>query len=110
LVIDDGSIDWDYKLLEKLDDRIQVIRLTGRGVSHARNIGMQHAKGEFIAFLDADDVWFPGKLQAQIQYLDSHKEAGVVFGGFSRWIADEDGTYLPAHQLMKSCEETSPLA
>ncbi|PZO18569.1 MAG: glycosyl transferase family 2 [Burkholderiales bacterium] len=105
LIIDDGSIDWNYKLLEELDARIQVICLTGTGVSHARNVGMQHAKGEFIAFLDADDVWFPGKLRAQIRYLDAHEEVGVVFGGFSRWITDESGVFIPAHRLMKSCEE-----
>lgn len=100
LVIDDGSDDDDYTRLGAMDPRIQVVRLSGCGVSKARNVGMEKARGRYIAFLDADDVWFPGKLEAQIQYLDRNPSVGVVFGGFVRWVADEAGQFQPASELV----------
>ncbi|MDR3542778.1 MAG: glycosyltransferase [Desulfocapsaceae bacterium] len=100
IIVDDGSTDYDYTQLESYDSRIQVIRLDGFGVSHARNVGMAASRGEFIAFLDADDVWFPGKLLAQLRYFEKHPEVGVVFGGFVKWEARDDGQHPPASLLM----------
>ncbi len=103
LLIDDGSTDADYQQFESIDVRVHVTRLEGVGVSRARNTGMAQARGEFLAFLDADDVWFPGKLEAQVRYLDLHREVGVVFGGFTRWQADTQGRFAPAHELVQNC-------
>lgn len=103
LVVNDGSNDGDYDALHKIDGRILVHHLTGRGVSSARNFGMACAKGDLIAFLDADDVWFPGKLQAQVRYFQEHGEAGVVFGGFLRWEADQEGKFALPTSLMSDC-------
>ena len=103
VVINDGSTDGNYDELTQKDPRIRVLHLTGNGVSTARNHGMQAAQGELIAFLDADDVWFPGKLQAQVRYMEAHPEVGVVFGGFLRWEAGADGTFAPAAKLMSDC-------
>lgn len=103
VVIDDGSTDGDYDALSNTDPRIRVLHLAGRGVSTARNHGMQVARGELIAFLDADDVWFPGKLAAQVRYMETHPEVGVVFGGFLKWAAGPDGTFAPAAELMTDC-------
>lgn len=104
LVINDGSTDGDYDALCVIDSRIRVLHLPGNGVSTARNHGMQAARGELIAFLDADDVWFPGKLSAQVRYLDAHPEVGVVFGGFVKWEARTGGVFPPASDLMRDCE------
>lgn len=103
IIIDDGSTDFDYSSLEQQDSRIRVVKLTGRGVSHARNVGMRLARGEFFAFLDADDVWFPGKLEAQIRYFDAHPDVGVVFGQFLRWPPDADGKFPTAASLSTDC-------
>jgi glycosyltransferase involved in cell wall biosynthesis len=103
ILIDDGSDDFDYFLLCARDVRVRVIRLSGLGVSHARNAGMKLARGEFLAFLDADDVWFPGKLQAQIAYFDAHPNVGLVFGAFARWVADENGLFEKANSLTQDC-------
>lgn len=103
LVMDDGSDDFDYLTLNSYDTRIRVIRLAGGGVSRARNAGMKLAQGRYIAFLDADDVWFPGKLGAQIAYFESHPEVGVVFGAFVKWQQESNGTFPPAASLMTDC-------
>jgi glycosyltransferase involved in cell wall biosynthesis len=103
LVIDDGSTDDDYQRLTTISPTIRVIRLEGRGVSFARNTGMHQARGRYIAFLDADDVWFPGKLQAQIRHLESHPDVGVVFGGFIKWSADANGVFPSARSLEQDC-------
>jgi glycosyltransferase involved in cell wall biosynthesis len=107
IVIDDGSDDFDYLSLQTLDTRIRVIRLEGVGVSRARNTGMSAARGELIAFLDADDVWFPGKLEAQVRYFERHPEVGVVFGRFIRWTQDESGSFAPAASMVSDCSAIS---
>lgn len=103
LLVDDGSKDGDYSQFEKIDCRVRVIRLEGIGVSGARNAGLSQARGDLMAFLDADDVWFPGKLRAQVRYFDGHPKVGVVFGGFARWQANEQGAFVPAASLMSDC-------
>lgn len=107
LLVDDGSTDGDYQQFAQLDPRVRVIRLDGLGVSRARNVGMAQSRGRLIAFLDADDVWFPGKLAAQVRYFDQHPEVGVVFGGFTRWTADASGTFEPASTWMSDCSQVT---
>ncbi|MDO9504988.1 glycosyltransferase family A protein [Hydrogenophaga sp.] len=103
LLINDGSTDDDYDRYALEDARVRVIHLAGTGVAAARNVGTGQARGELIAFLDADDVWFPGKLAAQVRYMDSHPEVGVVFGSFLRWESGPDGAFAPAASLMTDC-------
>ena len=105
LLINDGSTDDNYDRYALQDSRIRVIHLTGTGVSRARNVGMAQSRGDLIAFLDADDIWFPGKLMAQVQYFDSHPEAGVVFGKFIRWPALPEGGFAPASALTEDASQ-----
>lgn len=107
LLIDDGSTDDDYDRYAPPDQRVRVIHLTGTGVSRARNVGMAQSRGEFIAFLDADDVWFPGKLEAQVRYFDAHPDVGVVFGKFIRWPALPGGGFAPASSLIQDVSQLS---
>ncbi|MCK4441816.1 MAG: glycosyltransferase family 2 protein [Sulfurovaceae bacterium] len=66
IVVDDGSSDKSCEIVESItDDRINLIHKKNGGVSSARNRGIKEAKGEYIAFLDADDEWLPNKLQKQ---------------------------------------------
>lgn len=95
IVIDDGSRDGTAECAESFGERVKVIRQANAGVAAARNKGLAEARGELIAFLDADDVWLPGKLKAQVEYLHAHPETGVVYGVFSRWHAKPDGSFDP---------------
>jgi glycosyltransferase involved in cell wall biosynthesis len=103
IIVNDGSTDYDYALLEEIDPRVKVLDLSGCGVSTARNKGMQHARGTYIAFLDADDVWFPGKLEAQISYFNFHPEVGVVYGKFIKWHPDANGVFPAAESSWVNC-------
>lgn len=70
IVVDDGSEDDTMRLLAPYEDALHILRRERPGgVSAARNAGLMAAQGEWIAFLDSDDLWIPGKLRAQLDYL-----------------------------------------
>lgn len=80
IVIDDGSKDRTLELLHNIiDERLKVFSYQNGGVAVARNRGISHATGEFIAFLDHDDLWTPDKLELQLAALQQHPEAGVAY-------------------------------
>jgi len=72
IIVDNCSTDKSREIVENIDDdRIKLIKLdfNSGGPARPRNIGLEHAKGEYIAFLDADDVWLEDKLQKQVEIL-----------------------------------------
>lgn len=96
VVVDDGSKDGTPDAAEQFGSRVKVLRQDNSGPAAARNSGIAAARGDFITFLDADDVWLPGKVSMQVQYLQHHPDVGVVFGGFLHWCPQPDGSYLAA--------------
>lgn len=109
LVCDDGSTDGSSDIAQryatKEPSRIRYLTHEGggnRGASAARNLGLQHARGEIFGLLDGDDVWLPDKLAAQVAILDARPDADVVYGATLYWNswtgAPEDASrdYLPA--------------
>ena len=73
LIVNDGSSDGtDRDWSDAVDPRIRYLRTRHRGVSAARNLGIQQARSPWIAFLDSDDTWLPNKLETQLTALDSH--------------------------------------
>ncbi|MDP1853777.1 MAG: glycosyltransferase [Candidatus Omnitrophota bacterium] len=66
IVVDDGSTDNTKELLAKYNGKIQYVYKTNSGVSAARNLGINLSKGEYLAFLDSDDMWLPEKLEKQM--------------------------------------------
>jgi len=80
IVIDDGSVDHTEKYVLSLrDPRLRLISQTNQGASAARNNGIIHARGEYIAFLDDDDLWHPTKLEKQLRILEESPEVGLVY-------------------------------
>lgn len=70
IVVDDGSEDDTMRVLEAYNNAVRILRRESPGgVSAARNAGLMVARGEWIAFLDSDDLWLPGKLRAQLDYF-----------------------------------------
>ena len=96
LVIDDGSTDGTADWVNSLSDRsIQLITQKNGGCASARNCGIQAAKGDYIAFLDADDIWEPSKLEKQAHILETSATVGVV----NTWISNIDSQGQPIGNL-----------
>jgi len=82
VVVDDGSTDSTVERLEQWGDKIRVVRQANSGPSSARNNGVRVAAGEYVAFLDADDVWMPGKLARTVEALDNAPGAALAYSNF----------------------------
>lgn len=93
IIVDDGSRDGSVRITQdwrNRDARITLLTHPGcenQGISASRNLGMSRSTGQLIAFLDADDVWLPGKLAAQVTILDAHPEAAMTFAAAERWYS-----------------------
>ena len=107
IVIDDGSTDNTLEVLSGINDpRLRVITTDNGGIGAARNHGLDHAQGDYIAFLDADDVWMPKKLEIQLQIIQENPEVNFVFTNAVRF--NESGifersifSYVPELQQAK---------
>jgi glycosyltransferase involved in cell wall biosynthesis len=84
IVIDDGSTDYTRDILEPYQKQIRYIQQINQGVAAARNRGIAIAKGNLIAFLDADDYFLPDKLSAQAAIFQGRKDLGIVHSGWQR--------------------------
>lgn len=87
LVVDDGSTDGTIDRLRQYAKHIHYVYQENAGASAARNRALSLSTGEYIAYLDADDVWYPTKLERQIAFLDTNKEYGLVHSDVS--VIDE---------------------
>jgi glycosyltransferase involved in cell wall biosynthesis len=93
IVVNDGSQDATLEIINSINDyRIKVFSYPNTGVSASRNRGIDQAKGEFIAFLDADDLWTSDKLEKQLKALQANPQAALAYS-WSDWI-DESGHFL----------------
>ncbi len=77
IVVDDGSNDGTYQLIEKRYPSIRLFKQSNKGVSSARNLGIKKSRGDWIAFLDSDDEWLPDKLRYQINSIE--KNPNILF-------------------------------
>ena len=89
IVVDDGSTDDTRAQLEKFNHQIKYLYQQNQGVSATRNTGIRLAQGEYIAFLDSDDLWLADKLMIQTQILDNDPGIGLTYSRVV--IQDENG-------------------
>ncbi len=116
IVVDDGSVDDTADIAKLYKDDVRYIYQSNQGHAAAKNTGISVAEGEFIAFLDADDLWAPHKLRAQIGFLIENPEIGYVISRMrvflepgARWpyqldeeyFASDPAGYLPSTLVVK---------
>jgi glycosyltransferase involved in cell wall biosynthesis len=112
LLVDDGSTDSSSELAQgyaaQNPRRVRYLEHPGHqnhGISESRNLGLGQAKGKYIAFLDADDVWLPHKLERQVAVMKSHPQAGMCYGLTQYWyswtekMGDRDRDYVQMHNI-----------
>jgi glycosyltransferase involved in cell wall biosynthesis len=89
IVVDDGSTDETPAVAASFGDRIRYLRQENRGRAGAWNTGVAAARGEFVAWLDSDDLWLPGRLARQVPMLEARPAAGLLYSAVG--YIDEDG-------------------
>lgn len=89
IVVDDGSRDGSVALVRDRFPTVHVVEQTNQGVATARNTGIARARGYWIAFVDADDIWLPGKLQAQLDAMALMPACRMSYTAWQVWPCDE---------------------
>ena len=91
IVVDDGSTDRTAELLQGYGDRVRFFRQDNRGPSAARNLGVRHARGRWIAFQDSDDLSTPDHLESLFGFVEKHPGYGMIFANGSYLKGPEHG-------------------
>jgi glycosyltransferase involved in cell wall biosynthesis len=108
LVVDDGSTDNTREVAESFRERrVAYVHQQNQGLASARNTGIAHSSGEYLALLDADDVWHPRKIELQLDYLQHHRNLGALGTEMIHWPGTFPGVdafpgTLPAAQVSLS--------
>ena len=89
IVVDDGSHDNTVKVVEQYGNRVRLIQKANGGACSARNEGIRNATGEYVAFIDCDDLYYPEKIQRCIDYLEYKPQSGFVYTAVN-FIDDHD--------------------
>ena len=105
LIVDDGSPDSSIKICRQFTDpRIKIIQQANRGLAGARNTGIRHAQGEYLAILDGDDLWLPKKLEKHVEHLKASPTVGLSFSRSA--FIDEAGNLLGTYTMPRLKEIT----
>jgi glycosyltransferase involved in cell wall biosynthesis len=89
IVVDNGSMDGSQALAQSFGSPVRVMDEPQPGAAAARNAGVRQARGEYLAFLDADDVWMQGKLQRQLAELEAREDLDMVFSFGENFLSPE---------------------
>lgn len=89
IVVDDGSTDRSADIATNFEPVVRVLQQANAGIGAARNSGIKSATGDFLAFLDADDLWTTEKLEHQIEFLERNPGTDMVFGNVQQFVSPE---------------------
>lgn len=102
VIINDGSTDEiESWFVSVVDPRVSIYSQSNQGLAAARNSGIAQAQGDYLAFLDADDLWEPTKLEKQVRILEENPEVGLVY----TWVTYIDENGQPTGRVFKNQEE-----
>lgn len=100
ILVDDASTDSSVEKINQIqDERLRILHTSkesGFGAAAARNLGMEAARGRYLAFLDADDIWYPEKLEKTLKFMKKN-DAAFVFTGYEFGDQDGNGTGKVVH-------------
>jgi len=102
IVVDDGSTDRTEKIVRQFSAAISYHHQQNRGAGVARNLGVSRAQGDWVAFLDADDIWRPDKLAVQIEQIETYPEVAFFYSDID--LIDEEGNLTEAGFLSAKLE------
>ena len=104
IVVDDGSSDGSVQAVRQSGLPVTLIEQRNQGVAVARNAGIAHARGRWVAFIDADDIWLPGKLDKQRRLLASNPGARMAYAAWQVWHSSDP---QPAPELLARLKQQS---
>ncbi len=93
IVADDGSTDGTAAVVQSYNGPVQYHYRENAGPAAARNLGLEHARGEYIAFLDADDLWHPQKVEVQVQTMEEQEGVGICGAGITSYRLDRQDAW-----------------
>jgi glycosyltransferase involved in cell wall biosynthesis len=105
IAVDDGSTDATLRVIEQTGMQVRVLRQRNLGPAAARNRAVRESRGRYLAFIDGDDVWLPGKLKAQLDYIESDGSKPIVFTQFAYWRPDSEGRYRAAGEIARDAHD-----
>lgn len=99
IVVDDGSTDGTPQIVESYGSRVKLFQQKNKGAGAARNLGMLEARGEYLAFLDSDDVWFPWTLQTYQHVIENTNRPAMIVSHCSEFSDDADLAWVRRSDL-----------
>ncbi len=95
VAVDDGSSDDTLRILQGFGNQVRAFSQANSGPAAARNHAVRESRGEYLAFLDGDDLWLPGHTGILMDHIERHSETKVIYGDWAVWHPLVDGSYPP---------------